>query len=73
MTDSKSSEERLTAVETLLTHLQYDLEQFHQALLGQQRDLDALRRDLDKIRGHVERLETGSEERDPKLEKPPHY
>lgn len=65
--------ERLTAIETLLMHMQHELEQMNGALLGQQRDMDALRKELERLRGDVERLETGPESRDPKLEKPPHY
>ncbi|MBA3314547.1 MAG: SlyX family protein [Planctomycetota bacterium] len=73
MTDDPRSQERLTAIETLLMHMQHEFEQLNAAILGQQRDLDALRKDMDAIRGHVERLEAGPETRDPKLEKPPHY
>ncbi|HEX6987456.1 MAG TPA: SlyX family protein [Planctomycetaceae bacterium] len=73
MTDDRSATDRLTAIESLLMHVQHDLEQIHEAVVGQRRDIDALRRELDRLRGHVERLELGPESRDPKLEKPPHY
>ncbi len=73
MSENSLSDERLTAIETLLMHMQHELEQLNSALLGQQRDTDALRKDLDRLRGHIERLETAPEARDPKLEKPPHY
>ena len=68
-----SAHDRLTAIESVLTHLQHDVEQLHEALVGYRQDLDALRQDLAAIRGQVERIETGPEVRDPKLERPPHY
>ncbi len=73
MNDDASSNPRLTAIETLLMHVQHEVEQMNSAILSQQRELDALRKDIDAVRGHVERLEVGPESRDPKLEKPPHY
>lgn len=73
MSENSLSAERLTAIETLLMHTQHELEQMNAALLGQQRDVDALRKELERLRGHVDRIEMGPETRDPKLEKPPHY
>lgn len=73
MTDDRDTADRLTAIESVLMHLQHDVEQLHEALVGCRRDLDALRNDVGTIRGRVEQLETGPEVRDPKLEKPPHY
>lgn len=73
MTDERTTEDRLTAIESLLTHLQHDLDQLHEAILGGRRDLDNLRSDLDRLRGHIEQLDTPPEARDPNLEKPPHY
>ncbi len=73
MTDERITNDRLTAVESLLMHLQHDLDQLHEAILGSRRDVDDLRRELGRLRRDVERLESPPETRDPKLEKPPHY
>jgi len=73
MSETSLSAERLTSIETLLMHMQHELEQMNAALVGQQRDVDALRKDLERLRGDIERIELGPETRDPKLEKPPHY
>ena len=73
MTNDPASLDRFHAIETLLMHVQHDLEQLHEAVLGQRRELDDLRADVQRVRGDVERLEIGSETRDPKLEKPPHF
>jgi uncharacterized coiled-coil protein SlyX len=67
------SEDRLTAIESLLMHLQHDVEQLHEALVGYRKDLDGLREEMGKLRGQVERIEMGPEARDPKAERPPHY
>jgi uncharacterized coiled-coil protein SlyX len=73
MSDNSPSAERLTAVESLLMHMQHELEHMNVALLAQLRDMDTLRKDVERLRGDLERLETPTETRDPKLEKPPHY
>lgn len=67
------SEDRLTAIESILMHLQHDVEQLHESLVGYRKDLDGLRDEMGKLRGQVERIDLGPESRDPKLEKPPHY
>jgi uncharacterized coiled-coil protein SlyX len=73
MTDERTILERMTAIESLLTHLQYDVDQLNAVVLGSRREIDSLRRDLDGLKGQLERLETPAEIRDPRLEKPPHY
>ncbi len=73
MTDDCGTAARLTAIESVLMHLQHDVEQLHEALAGYRHDMDALRRDVGAVRGQVEQLESGGEVRDPGLEKPPHY
>lgn len=71
MSSSDSAADRLTQIETLLMHVQRDLEQLNTAVLRQQAEIDALR-------GLVGRLETTltdlpPEPRDPQAERPPHY
>ena len=64
---------RLTAVETLLTHLQRELAQMHEVLLAQSAELQALRDRAAKLDGRLDRLEDDPEDRDPRAEQPPHY
>ena len=73
MIDGPAPSERLTAIESALMHLQHEVEQLNAAVLGQQRDIDGIRKELERLTGHVERLEQDPETRDPKAEKPPHY
>ena len=68
------SNDRLTSVELLLTHLQHDFEQLSQVVFRQQAELDALRKELLLLDTRVVTLSTEvPEARDPQAEKPPHY
>ena len=76
--DTSSGDERLrqrvTEVETLLTHLQHDYHQLNEAVLSQQARFTTIERQLlaveQKLRDVAERP---SEPSDPLDEKPPHY
>ena len=68
-----SSEDRLTNVELLLTHLQHEFEQLSQVVFRQQAELDSLRKELTLLNSRVVTLTEGPETRDPVAEKPPHY
>ena len=70
---SDPAEARLTAVETLLTHLQHELSQMHEVLLAQAEELRTLRDRAAKLDGRVDKLEDEPEDRDPRAERPPHY
>ena len=72
-TVSDPADARITAVETLLTHLQRELAQMHEVLLAQSAELQALRDRAAKLDGRLDRLEDDPEDRDPRAEKPPHY
>ncbi len=66
--------DRLVRLESALMHLEHDVEQMHQAIVLQQREIDALRRALERFEATWERQERLSVEiRDPAAEKPPHY
>ncbi|MGC1272062.1 MAG: SlyX family protein [Planctomycetaceae bacterium] len=73
MNEDRSVADRLTAIESLLMHLQHDVDQLHESILAGRRDVDALRSGLDRLRSDIEQLDSTPETRDPKLEKPPHY
>ncbi|MFM9961799.1 MAG: SlyX family protein [Planctomycetaceae bacterium] len=68
-----NTDDRLTNVELLMTHLQHDFEQLSQVVFRQQAELDALRKQLVLLDSRVVTLSEGSEVRDPQDEKPPHY
>jgi uncharacterized coiled-coil protein SlyX len=73
MSDDTASAERLAKIEELLSHLQRDLDQLHEALLGQQRQLGELKRFVVTLDDRVQRFAPGDDDFDPVQDKPPHY
>jgi uncharacterized coiled-coil protein SlyX len=66
--------DRLVRIESTLMHLSHDVEAMHQAIVAQQREIDAVRRSLERLQAAWDREEESSPEtRDPAAEKPPHY
>jgi uncharacterized coiled-coil protein SlyX len=66
--------DRLERIESALMHLSHDVEAMHQAMLGQQREIDGLRRTVERLQSLWEREEGLTPEvRDAAAEKPPHY
>ena len=65
------ADERLTRLELLLSHLQYDVDKLNEALIGQQSQIDALRQMLSKMETLIEHLPEPP--RDLEQERPPHY
>ena len=74
MGPTDATNDRLIRVESALMHIEHDLGQMHQAILAQQREIDAIRRILERFETAIEReAQLSSEVRDPASEKPPHY
>ena len=69
-----ANNDRLIRIESALMQLDHDFQQVHQAMLAQQREIDAVRRGLERLEATLERGDRlSSEVRDPEAEKPPHY
>jgi len=66
-------EERLVALELLITHLESDLGALNSALLEQQKQMDALKRAIGRLEGRVTQLSEEGESRELGDERPPHY
>jgi uncharacterized coiled-coil protein SlyX len=74
MQPTDAATDRLVRIESALMHLVHDVEAMHQALVAQNREVDAVRRALERLQAAWERDEELSPEtRDPAAEKPPHY
>lgn len=74
MESNDPANDRLVRIETALMHLTHDVETMQQAIIAQQREVDALRRTLDRVQAGREREEgLLPESRDPESERPPHY
>lgn len=68
------SEERLVALELLVTHLEHEHQAFNAALLEQQQAIAGLKRLLERLDSRMTRLlDDDDEPRDPSQERPPHY
>lgn len=64
---------RLTQVESVLMHLQHDVEQLNEALLQQNAIVDTLGKSLKLLDSRMGALEVEDEGPDPLQDKPPHY
>lgn len=64
---------RLTQIESVLMHLQHDVEQLNTAILHQNGVLDGLNKSMKVLDTRLGALEEEDEGRDPHQEKPPHY
>lgn len=62
---------RLTQVETLLSHLQHDVDKLNEALINQQSQIDEVRQLITKVEAVIDQLP--EPEPDPAHERPPHY
>jgi SlyX protein len=71
MTDT--SDDRLVRLEMAVAHLQYDLEQMHQALVSLNAELTGSREQLARLDRRLQQLAEPPEMRDPGDERPPHY
>ena len=72
-TETAELRERLTALEMVVMHLQQETETLGKVVLDQQKQLDQYRERIDKLGNQVERALMEPEERDPLVERPPHY
>ncbi|WP_417386738.1 SlyX family protein [Gimesia sp.] len=64
---------RLTQVESVLMHLQHDVEQLDEAVLQQNQIVDTLSKSLKLLDSRLGVLEEDGEGPDPVQDKPPHY
>jgi len=66
-------QERVVSLEMHIMHLQQESETLGQVILDQQKQLDLFREQLDKLGVRIEEALVAPEERDPAMERPPHY
>lgn len=66
--------ERVTQLEVLLTHLQQTVQDLNQVALEQSRSIDRLTVAVTGMKAHYASMSASApEQRDPDLERPPHY
>lgn len=70
MTDNNDHQIRM---ESLLAHLQQDIEQINKSLTYQMQRLQEMDQRFTRVERELELLSQPAENRDPQQEKPPHY
>jgi SlyX protein len=71
MSDPKN--DPLIDLESIVMHLQNDLEQMNNVILDQQREMESLNRKIQHLESRLDKTADSPEERDPLEERPPHY
>ena len=71
MSADRPTDERLATIETLLSHLQHDVDKLNEALISQQTEINGLSRSLHKLESAVDQIPQPPE--NPLDERPPHY
>jgi uncharacterized coiled-coil protein SlyX len=66
-------EERLVALELLVTHLERDLGALNSALLDQQKQIDSLKRKISRLEERLTQIPDDGGPRELGDERPPHY
>lgn len=64
---------RLNGLESVLMHIQHDIEQLNEAILQQGRVVDAITKSMKQLDFRIGMLEEEEEGPDSYQEKPPHY
>lgn len=77
MNDNPSRQEellsRLNQVESVLMHIQHEVEQLNAAIIKQNTTVDTLSKSMKSLDSRLGVLEEDDEGHDPYQEKPPHY
>ncbi len=61
------------ATQETLMHMQHDLEQMHQVLLSQQRQIEELKLSLNRVEQRLDQSQAADDMPAPLDERPPHY
>jgi uncharacterized coiled-coil protein SlyX len=73
MATPQTPEDRIIALELLVTHLERELGSLNAVLLEQQKEIESLGRLISRLDDRVTRLAEEEGARDPGEERPPHY
>ncbi len=68
-----SPNDRLIELESIVMHLQNDIEQMNNVILEQQREMESLNGRIQQLESRLDETGEGPEKRDPLEERPPHY
>jgi SlyX protein len=72
-TNTPTPADRVTELETVVMHLQRQVEQLNEVLLDHRAALDLLKQQVDRLEHQLDQADETTEVRDPLDEIPPHY
>ncbi len=73
MSTESTADERILNLESVVAHLQHDLDQLNTVILQQQSEIDGLNETLTRLQSRLEQADARPEERSVEDERPPHY
>lgn len=73
MSNPEENKEKLVHLESVIAHLQYEIEQLNQVVIDQNQRIDRLRSAQEKFEHRLESISEDLEQRSPEDERPPHY
>ena len=73
MSAAESLSDRILALETVVSHLQHDVEQMHIVMLAQRGEIQSLQALIESFQGRLEEATKEPEQRNAEEERPPHY
>jgi len=73
VTNSDEITEKLVNLESLIAHVQYELEQLNAVVIEQNQKIDRLSSAQEKFEHRLESLSEDLDQRSPEDERPPHY
>lgn len=73
MSGTQPIEERLIALELLITHLEREHDAMNATLLDHERTIEELKRHIERLENRVTGLAEAEPARNPAEERPPHY
>lgn len=68
-----NADTNVIATQELLTHMQHELQQMHDVILNQQKQIDELTRSLSRLEIRLDDAVSANDLPSPLDEKPPHY
>jgi len=73
VSNTEEINEKLVHLESVIAHLQYEIEQLNSVVIEQNQRIDRLSSAQEKFEHRLESLSEDLEQRNPEDERPPHY
>jgi len=73
VSNPEENKEKLVHLESVIAHLQYEIEQLNEVVIDQNQRIDRLRSAQEKFEHRLESISEDLEQISPEDERPPHY